>query len=185
MNFISSDDPFWGTFLGQFYIELLGGTISALIFLFLLLWLFKPKVSMANFICFNTTGGYYVFKFVNMSCFAAHDIHVELHKIRRIPMGSGLVNNEYEKLSLVNGHISHVPGRAFKINKNKANPHCILVRSHENINTILRDDMNAVALKISLKHGLTGLSNVFEQEFGNPEDVRTGKFKPGTKFGNI
>jgi len=35
---------------------------------------------------------------------------------------------------------------------------------------------------ICLKHGLTGLSNVFEQDYANTNDIKHSKFKPGPKF---
>jgi hypothetical protein len=34
-----------------------------------------------------------------------------------------------------------------------------------------------------VKHGLTGLSSVFEQDYAHPEDIKQmKKFKPGSKF---
>lgn len=183
-----SQSPHWGTFWGQFQIELVGGTISGCFFLFLALWLFKPKVNMPNFFChvkLNDNSSYFSFKFVNMSFFSAHEIKIELHKLRKIPMGSGEFNNEHKQLSLVSSQISHVPSRPFFWIKDKSNAHCFLVRSLENLNDILTEEQSAIVIKISLKHGLTGLSNVFEQEYANIEDIKIGKFKPGTKFGII
>jgi len=183
-----SHSQFWGTFWGQFTIELIGGIIGAFIFLFIVLIFMKPKVKIADFLCrINPNGGasFYMFKFVNISFFDAHEIKVELYKIRRIPMGGGDFNNEYKQLTLVNGNISQIPGRLFFWQSNKANPHCVTVRSTEDINTILSDDANGISLRVSLKHGLTGLSNVFEQEYGDVQSIKTAKFKPGTKFGTI
>lgn len=184
LSWNSSD--FWGTFWGQFWIELLGGTLAAFLFLFIILWLLKPKVQIAPFICcVNPTYGrpsYYSFKFINKSFFAAHEIKVELHKLRKIPMGNGEFNNEYSKLTIVNCEISHIPGRTTALRKNKDHPHCIIIRSTEDISFILSEEMHALQLRVSLKHGLTGLLNVFEREYANTQDIKTGKFRPGTKF---
>lgn len=180
-----SSSSHWGTFWGQFQIELIGGIIGSFIFLFVVLFLFKPKIKIATFLTdmVNNAGQtIYVFKFVNRSFFSAHEIKIELHKMRRIPMGSGNVNYEYYPLTLLSNSISHIPARPPFWKKNLAYPHCITVRSTENLNDILADPYTGIMLRVSLKHGLTGLSKVFEQEYGNQEDIKTGKFKPGTKF---
>lgn len=168
----------------HFFFGLTYAIVASLIFLFIVLLLFKPKIKICPFLCHVNNNGdpFYQFKFVNHSFFSAHDVKVELSTIRRIPMGGGNYNNEYKDLTLVNGMISHIPGRRIFWVKNMANPHCITVRSYDHINAILADDLNGITLKVSLKHGLTGLSKVFEQEYANEQDIMNGKFKPGTKF---
>jgi hypothetical protein len=169
-------------------IELLGGVFGSFIFLFTVLIFCKPKIRICNFICRVDrvrSESYYAFKFVNLSVFAAHEINVELHQSRRIPMGEGKFNTTYERKSLVNGSISHVMARSAKWRRKQNNPHCIIVRTHENLREILEDDFNCLILRVSLKHGLTGLLKVFEQEYGNEEDIKVGKFKPGTRFETI
>jgi hypothetical protein len=183
-----SSSSHWGTFWGQLEIELIGGIISGLVFLFIILFFFKPTIRICKFLCKVQPNGqshYYSFKFVNISFFSAHDIKVELHMVRKIPMGGGTFNNTYKQLTLVNSDISHIPSRTSFWNKQLHNPHCVIVRSVEDLNNILSDDLNAINLKVSLKHGLTGLAKVFEQEYANEEDIKVGKFKPGTKFGVI
>ncbi|MGB8192943.1 MAG: hypothetical protein WCF67_13530 [Chitinophagaceae bacterium] len=180
--------PYWNTFWGQAVIEIFGGTTSSLLFLFLVLFLFKPKVRVSYFLCKvqpPEQAAYFLFKFVNLSFFPAYDISVELYKIRKIPMGDRTYNNEFSRLSLVNANISHVAGRSFYWNKKPDNPHCVLIRSVENLSEILSDEMTGIVLKISLKHGLTGLSKVFEREYCQESDIKKGKFKSGTKFGVI
>lgn len=69
--------------------------VASLIFLFIVLFLFKPKIKIAPYLCKVANVGevpYYSFKFVNMSFFPAHDVKIELHKIRKIPMGEGKYN---------------------------------------------------------------------------------------------
>jgi hypothetical protein len=183
-----SYSPHWGTFWGQFTIELTGGILGSFTFLFVVLIFLKPKVKIADFLCkiIPSQGEpYYIFKLVNRSFFDAHDLTIELHSIRRIPMGNGYINNEYSKLTLLNGHISQVPARPFFWRNNKANPHCIIVHSTENLNKILSNELHGIMLRVSLKHGLTGLSNVFEQEYANETEIKSGKFKPGSKFGVV
>jgi len=161
--------------------------VASLIFLFIVLVFFKPKIRVAPFLCKIQTesGLFYVFKFVNYSYFSAHEIRVQLHQIRKIPMGQGRFNNEYQQLSLLNSEISHIPGRLPLWFKNDANPHCITVRSKDDINKILSEEFNGISLRISLKHGLTGLSKVFDREYANIEDIRNARFSPGRKFATL
>jgi hypothetical protein len=159
--------------------------VASLVFLFIVLFLFKPKIKIAPYLCKVANVGavpYYSFKFVNMSFFPAHDVKIELHKIRKIPMGEGKYNNEREKLELVNGQVSHVPGRALFWNRKDTDPHCLTVRSIENIGEILNDPYNGISLQVGLRHGLTGLSKVLDQEYGSGTTIANGRFKPGTKF---
>jgi hypothetical protein len=181
------NSAYWGTFWGQLIIEIIGGTISALIFLFIVLFFIRPKVKIADFFCevTDTDGAvYYSFKFVNRSFFNSHHAQVELYKMRRIPMGNGCYNNICNKIALVTGVFNHVPGRPIG-RKTHDNRHCILIRSTENIKDILTPEENSILLKISLNHGLTGLSGVFEQEYASLSDIKRGRFKPGTKFGSM
>jgi hypothetical protein len=175
----------WSTFIGQLSMELASRILASFIFLFIVLFCFKPKIRIAGFLCKVQPVGqphYYTFKFVNVSYFSAHDVKVELHMLKKIPMGGGEFNNTYTKLSIVNGDISHISGRSIYLKKQAHNPHCIIIRSMEDLHRILSDELSAILLKVSLKHGLTGLAKVFEQEYGNEEDIKKGKFKPGTKF---
>jgi hypothetical protein len=109
----------------------------------------------------------------NSSFFPAHDVKIELHKIRKIPMGNGRYNNEREKLKLVNGQVSHLPGRTFFWNRKDTDPHCLTVRSMENIGEILSDQYNGISLQVSLKHGLTGLSKVLIRNMGAERPSQT------------
>lgn len=178
---------FWGTLLGQLSIELIGGIAGAFLFLFIILFLFRPKLKIGEFICVSTTNmqDNYSFKIVNKSFFAAHELYIELFAIQNIPMGGGKYNRMYDKLDLVLNRISHISRRRSFWQKTSDNKHCMVIRCNENLRKILSVDTNAVVIKISLRHGLTGLAEVYEQEYGNESDLRNGKFKPGTKIALI
>ena len=66
--------------------------------------------------------------------------------------------------------------------KSKTHPHCLIVRSFDDISSILKEELSGLLLQVSLKHGLTGLSNVLEQEFAHEMDIKSGKFKPGKEL---
>lgn len=115
--------------------------------------------------------------------FSAHDIEIQLFKMRKVPMGSGFINNKYEEINLRQPKISHLPRRTTRLGKDVHNNHCLVIRCRENLNEILEQEIEGIMLKISLKHGLTGLARVTEMEYWNVEDIKSGKFTPGTKFG--
>lgn len=183
---IANDDLFWGTFWGQFTIEIVGGILSGLIFLFVVLIFFRPKVNISPFICrvFPSNGGapYYCFKFVNRSYFAAHNVNVELRSLKRIPMGEGVFNEQSNELSLRKKHIMQVNRRPFKGRGDSVQSHCIVLGTDQDLNLLLADVHTSIELKISLTHGLTSLSNVFVAEYVHPTSVRDGQFKSGPKF---
>lgn len=183
------NNSFWSSFWGQMSIELIGGIIGAFIFLFLVLIFLRPHINISNFICvYRPTGAQppvYYFKIVNLSFFSAHDVDIELFEVKRIPMGGGKYNSKLEKLNLVLSHISHIPRRPLFWQKRNDNNHCLVIRCHDNLNSILNIETQGIVLKISLKHGLTGLAKVIEQEYGNEEDIKDGKFRTGTNFGIV
>lgn len=177
----------WSNFWGQLTIELIGGFLSSLIFLYFVLLLFKPKVKIAPVLCKKNIAGqiYYSFKFVNTSFFAAYEVKVELFRIKKIPMGKGNYNSEYKNLILLNSNISIIRARKRFWQEDRTYHHCLTVRTMEDIESILADEYQGVCVRVSLKHGLTGLPGVFEQEYGTQQDLRIGKFEPGGKFTQI
>lgn len=179
-----SNSSFWGTFWGQLWVDILGGIIGAFVFLFIVLWFFRPKINIASFLCKIPHNGknYYHFKFVNASIFDAHDVKIELHEIKKIPMGGGQYNNTYKKLELLNSEVAYLPRKPMSWARRDDHPHCMIVRTLNDIDGIVSDENSAVLIRISLKHGLTGLSNVFEQDYANTNDIKPYKYKPGPKF---
>ncbi|HEV2481107.1 MAG TPA: hypothetical protein VGS79_15650 [Puia sp.] len=176
-------EPVWTW--SHFAFGLTYAIVASLIFLFLVLWLFKPKIRIAPYVCRIGDRGeavYYSFKIVNVSFFPAHDVKIELHKTRRITMGAGKYNNERERITLVNGEISHLPARQPFWRRKDSDPHCLTVRSIEDISEILEDPNKGISLQVSLRHGLTGLPKVFDQEYGQGTPIKNGRFAPGTKF---
>lgn len=160
--------------------------ISSLIFLFLVLIFFKPKLKISPFICKSIlefeNDEVHVIKLVNKSWFSAYDIKVELHLLHKYPTPpSGMMNKRYTPLNLKLNNISHIPAyRPFILRKEA--DHAIRIRTGENLSALLEEPNNLIELKVSLRHGLTGLSKVYKQEYADVCEVRKGKFSYGTKF---
>jgi hypothetical protein len=48
---------------------------------------------------------------------------------------------------------------------------------------ILKDDHKSVLIRVSLRHGLTGLVKVKTREYSDPSHLKDGRFKYGLNFG--
>jgi hypothetical protein len=163
--------------------------LASFIFIFLVLLLFKPKLSIAPFVCkykyFDTDAEeQYFFKMVNWSVFSAYDVTIELLEVDQYKSPNGKMNDRFRELTLVMNKISHIPGyRPSWIRPNA--PYAIRFRTKENLAKILKNDYKSVRVKVSLRHGLTGLVKVYNKDFADLIQVKTAKFSYGLKFGPI
>ena len=173
----------------QIFYSILCSIVASFIFLFLVLLFFKPKVRISPFVCKgkfmeDDSIEYYFIKLVNVSLFSAYDISIELLEVDRYPTSNGQMNNRFRPLTLVLNHVSHIPGyRPSWIRKNA--PYAIRVRTTEDLANILANDHKSVMVKISLRHGLTGLVKVHSKEYTDCDQVKNGKFNYGLKFGSL
>lgn len=127
---------------------------------------------------------YYFIKLINVSLFSAYDISIELLEVDRYPTQNGQMNNRFRPLTLVLNHVSHIPGyRPSWLRKNA--PYAIRVRTKENLDSILTNDYKSIMVKISLRHGLTGLVKVHSKEYTDSVQIKNGKFDYGLKFGSV
>lgn len=125
---------------------------------------------------------FYTFKVVNRSWYSAYDISIELQQVEKISVADNKVNQRLTSLSVIEGRVSNIaPYRPAWVRKEAQ--HCLICRSKENIKDILTDDFKTVMVKISLRHGLTGLVRVFTKEYCQLSDIKNGKFSYGTRFG--
>jgi|SRR6476661_3429074 len=164
--------------------------VGSLIFLFIVLIFLKPKIRISPFVCKSPSPfpteqaeiAYYI-KVVNMSLFTAYDLKAELHILERYATPpKGMMNVRQVPLTLVAGNLSNLDGyRPFWWRKEAE--HCIRFRTLDNLDDILKADTKSVEFKVILRHGLTGLSKVYSQEYADLTEIKVGKFSYGTKFG--
>lgn len=162
--------------------------IASFIFLFAVLILFKPKILLSPFICKskfkNGKEDFYSFKFINISIFSAYDVQIELLEVDSYPVANGYMNERLTHLQLVLDRVSNIPGyRPSWIIKNA--PYAIVVRASEEISEILKDDYKSIIIKVTLRHGLTGLVKVFTKKYTDLSQIKSGKFNYGLKFAPI
>jgi hypothetical protein len=156
--------------------------ISSLVFLIVVLILFKPKIRIAPFICYDNKTDVYRLKIVNCSLFSAFDIKVELHLLEKYSTPpSGMMNVKYEMLKMKYDHIFFLPPYRTKWMRKEAS-HCMRLRPLCDIKTLIKPDNQSIQINIFAKHGLTGLTKVFTYEYSDISQIKDGKYTYGTKF---
>ena len=161
--------------------------IASIFFLFVVLILFKPKLKICPFICkskleFDGDEEFCLFKIVNRSFFSAYDVKAELSLLRKYPVPpSGMMNVRYVPLEMALSKISHIPPFRPRWWRKSAD-HAIRLRTIENLTEYLEDNHCSIELRISLRHGLTGLSRVVRYEYSHISELKIGNFTYGSKF---
>jgi len=171
----------------QFWLNVSTSFTASFIFLFVLLILFKPKILISPNICKGKLNDsdpneYYFIKIINYSLFNAFDVKAELIQNETYTSEKKQLNTRNTSLSLVVGQVSHIPGyRPSWLRKNA--PYAIRVRTIDALEPILNDDHKSVIIKVSLRHGLTGLAKVKTREYSDISHLKKGRFKYGLTFG--
>jgi hypothetical protein len=173
--------------LTSFLFDVFSSFVASLIFLFAVLFLFKPLIRVSPFICknqseFQNEGMVYCIKIVNISLFTAYEIKMELSVLERYPTPpSGMTNKRMRPLKLVLDSYSNLSGFRPQWLRKEAD-HCLRFRTKEDLNAIIQDPHKSIHVQIMVRHGLTGLASVFTQEYSDLNQIREGKFAYGTKF---
>ncbi|RYE38827.1 MAG: hypothetical protein EOP48_26525 [Sphingobacteriales bacterium] len=160
------------------------GLVAALLFLFIALSLLRPKVQIADCISVDFEEGIEVwrFKFINKSLFSAFDATVELYQHTEqpaAPRGKDIIPMKIplatEKFSIIQRFVPHSFARNYA-------HHCIQVKTLTNLETILKERAKSLQLRITLRHGLTGLSANFVKDYNTERTIKRGSFEFGNKF---
>lgn len=124
----------------------------------------------------------YVFKIINKSWFSAFDIQLELFKLEPYRVSAKGINNRIKAVDLKLNEIKHIPpySTTKKCNKRSFAPHAVLFRTDEILEEILKKEGETLQLQITLRHGLTGLSRVYQKDYITINHIKVGQFK----FGN-
>src|SRR6478609_8035147 len=172
----------------EFLKDVVTNLVASFLFIFSILILLKPKISVSPFICKGSLplepGVLYCFiKIVNRSIFNAYDLRVELHKVQKYPTPPlGMHNTRFTELELVSNQLSHLAAYRPRWLRKEAK-HAFRIRTTEPLEDILNDPFQSIRIQVSAKHGLTGLTRVCEQEYSHISQLQEGTFTYGTKFG--
>ena len=179
----NSLNSFWGT-LG---VGILGSMIASFIFIFLILWFFRPRIKISPFVCKDYLPGetdvkYYFIKVVNRSWFSAYQVSASLNNRRSYPTPpTGMSNNRITPLTLVRDELKHL----FPFRPNfyrKEAKHAFRFRTTVDLSSIVDDPNNSILFEIKATHGLTGITKVFVEEYSHSSQIKNGQFTYGTKF---
>lgn len=165
--------------------NIIGGIIisifSSFLFIYLLLWILRPKFIIADKICYqNDKEGnkFFFFKIVNKSMFSLYNVEIKLHE--RVPyiVDTAKVNHQMNIKKLSTEKIYCIP----KFKKEKGyGEHAILIRTFNDISENINEKNLDYQLTVSGKHGLSNITRVVFQRFTNSRCLHDGDFKFGSK----
>jgi hypothetical protein len=163
--------------------SLLCGIISSFVFLFIILFLLRPSIKISPYISKQTDnkGTYYQFKILNTSFFSVFNVQCELVAMARIAAEGSNMNVKFNPIELQNSFTDHLPRY---MSKKKSAPyalHAYRFRTYSTeIHKLLEDSGRSLQFSVTARHGLSGLSKHFKQEFATPTVLKETSFK----FGN-
>ena len=172
--------------IGAFLIHLLAGTLVAFVFLFMVLFFLRPSIRISpdiakNIDHFENDKTCYSFKMINLSWFSAYEIEIEVNELIVIPVDGGQ-NIRYTKIPIKRSNITHLsPYRPQWINPNYGR-HALQIRVYEDIDSIIKTTLKSVQIEVTLRHGLTGLTKVFNRDYSVQGRIREGQFVFGNSF---
>lgn len=182
MNYyIEIVDFFQDNIIGRIVISI----FSSFLFIYLLLWVLRPKFIIADKICYKNDeygNKFFFFKIVNKSMFSLYNVEIKLHE--RVPyiVDTAKVNHQMNLKKLSTEKIYCIP----KFKKEKAyGEHAILIRTFNDISENINEKNLDYQLTVSGKHGLSNITRVVFQRFINKECLHNGEFKFGSKIGVI
>lgn len=165
----------------DFVFQVLCNLIASFIFLFSILLFFRPAIKISDKIASHIDeDGKLCFriKFYNQSWFSGYDVVVNLRELEEVSAQPGGKDIYVRSLQLTTSNFPYLNKYVFKP-VNYAN-HCIQVKTLEDLSVILSDRHKSLQIRITLKHGLTGLSKNFVKNFSNEKSIINGRYE----FGN-
>lgn len=170
-----------------FWLSALSSLTASFVFLFIILIFLRPKIKISKNIVveIEKDENCYRIKFYNKSIFSAYDVDVSLISLEDRPAEPKGRHVYYEDLKLGKSRFS-VISRWVPMVFTKTYAHnCTQIKTYENIDEILKHPHKTLQLKITLRHGLTGLSKTFIKNYQTEAILEKGKFEFGNTFNII
>lgn len=169
----------------DFCLAIIFGVISSYLLLLLLFMFMKPSFEISDKIAFIDSPRFvpefnnsYLIKIVNVSWYMAYDINVKLEKIESYGVKNGK-NNRLLPVPMLSNQVTYIKNSSFLKPNNGENAY--LFRTKENINNILENN-DKIRFTLIARHGFSGLTKIFIQDYEVLSDVNTGHFKFGKSF---
>jgi len=169
----------------DFLLSIASSLIASIIFLFLILFGLRPKIKISNIIVLDIDENNeecYRIKFYNTSIFSAYDVNVDLIELEERPAEPFGKHVYYKKIDLTRSNFSVIQHwLPSMMCKNYAH-HCTQVKTYSKVRDTLKDNHRSLQLKITLRHGLTGLSKNFIKNYHTDASLIKGAFEFGNSF---
>ena len=169
----------------DFCFSVASSLVASCLFLVLILVFLRPSIKISEIICKGTDykgEPCYILKFYNTSVFSAFDAEItflELEEEQAEPKGKHLW---FETIELATPHFSVVPRWIPNFMVKNHAYHCFQIRTYHDLEPSLMDKHKWLQVKITLRHGLTGLSKNFIKNYRTTSVVKPGKFELGNSF---
>jgi hypothetical protein len=188
----------WPRIIESLIVGIIGSLLVSVGFLWFILNKLRPKIIISPAICLSTESyideagngkqrNKYTFKIVNQSKYEAYDIIIELFVMQPINHIGANSNLKSKRLAIRTSNMTSI--NRFRSKNNKQDPFsmfAILIHTNEQLEPLLAAENSFVQLKITARHGLSGLAQTFEERFPNETCIKTNhKFKHGADTGTV
>lgn len=165
-------------------INFLCGLIGSFLFILFLLYFLRPKFEISPYICYLNKQ--YRLKIVNRSIYDAFDISCELVRLEPYHHENGKSSVKIYSINLLTQDMTHIV--RYRKKTTDRHPYHLFARTIV-AEDLLEESLNApqsyLELKITVRHGLTGLARTFSQKFEKNCIKQDHKFKFGRNLETI
>ena len=170
--------------ISLFLLSALSSLVASFIFLFLILFFFRPSIEISKCIVLATEDcqNCYRIKFYNKSFFSAYDADVSLVELEERPAAPYGKHTFFRDIALGKNNFSVIHRWQPNLLSKTYAHNCTQVKTFDNLEDILKDNHKTLQIKITLKHGLTGLSKTFIKDYHTESSLERGKFGFGNTF---
>ena len=169
----------------QFFLGALSSLLASFVFLLFILFFLRPSIKIGNCIVKETDEDgepCYRLKFYNTSIFSAYDAAISLVALEERPAEPTGKHIFFHDIVLTKDEFNVI----FKwlpmfLIRNYAH-NCTQVKTREDLGEILKHPTKSIQIKITLRHGLTGLSKTFVKNYNTTAVLENGTFAFGNSF---
>lgn len=155
-----------------------------LVFLFIILFLLKPEVTISDQIANYKINGIdrYAVKVVNKSYFSAYDVEPALYVVKLIPANPSGYHKDYISKIEFKKVTSYLGRRTFFDDKTGKHEYASWYITFENLKDLIEEENTMLEFRISLKHELSNLARTQEKQYSRRSNIKEGQFVSGKKY---
>jgi hypothetical protein len=169
----------------QFILGACSSLVASFVFLFAILVFLRPSIKIGKTIVMekdNEGKDCYRIKFYNTSIFSAYDAIINLVALDEQPAEPKGKHIYFNDIPLTKYEFNVIfRWLPMILTKNYAH-NCTQIKTFENLEDILKHPNKSLQLKITLRHGLTGLSKTFVKNYHTKAILEKGSFAFGNSF---